>query len=416
MIKVSTISTSTKGGAGIAAYRLHKSLNLSNDVKSIFINAFEKDIDQRIFQEHQNVNVGQPNFFGKIIRKINHIFLPEYKHIHTLSDKYKYKLSKLNLKCEIASVLHSKYAIEENIEVKNADIIHLHWISDLINYPTFFKSIKQPIVWTLHDMNPFQGLFHYKNDEGNNPQSSLLNKKFIEDKIKYIKKHNNLHIVCLTDWMLEASKNSDILGSYPHYLIPNGLDFTLFNNQLSKTELKTKFSIDNDYKTLLFVSQDIKNIRKGFDLLSNALKLITNHKFNVITVGNNHVELPKNFNHIHFKHIDDINKLNELYSLADLFILPSREDNLPNVMLESWANGTPIISFNTGGMKDWVIPNQNGILIDDFSINSFAEELINFAADKYTFDPKFIRNYAKQNFNQIEQTKKYIKLYQSILK
>jgi glycosyltransferase involved in cell wall biosynthesis len=264
-------------------------------------------------------------------------------------------------------------------------------------------------------MNPFQGIFHYKNDELNNPSISKIDKEIKRLKNTFIHRNQNIHIVCLTDWMYQASKKSAILGKYPHYLIPNGLDFNQFKTALSKNELKATYSINNNNKTLLFISQDIKNPRKGFDLLKNSLDLITDTPFNVVTVGNNQVELPTNFNHIHFNPIDDLGKLNELYMLADLFLLPSREDNLPNVMLESFANGTPIISFNTGGMKDWVVPYKNGILVDDFSTKQFAQELLNFANNNYIFDAEYIRSYAEQNFNQLEQTKKYTELYQNIL-
>lgn len=85
-------------------------------------------------------------------------------------------------------------------------------------------------------------------------------------------------------------------------------------------------------------------------------------------------------------------------------------------MLESFANGTPIMSFKLGGMKDWVINKENGILVDELTSECFAKELINFADNKYTFDEAIIKEYAMKNFNQISQTEKYIKLYKSILK
>lgn len=416
MIKVSTISTANTGGAGIAALRLHTSLNQQKLISSTFINIVNENSNEKIVRVQPSIMVNSgENLINRVHGKINRTLKTNLPLFIDNLTQFKSKINNYTLNCEIASLPFSQFKVEKEPALLTSDLIHLHWVAEFINYPTFFKSIKKPIVWTLHDMNPFQGIFHYKNDEVNNHSISKIDKEIKRLKKKFIHQHPNIHIVCLTDWMYQASKNSAALGKYPHYLIPNGLDFTQFKTVLSKDELKTTYSINNNNKTLLFISQDLKNPRKGFDLLTSSLDLITDTPFNVVTVGNNQVELPTNFNHIHFSHIDDLGKLNELYTLADLFLLPSCEDNLPNVMLESFANGTPIISFNTGGMKDWVIPYKNGILVDDFSTKLFAQELINFANNNYIFDAKYIRSYAEQNFNQLEQTKKYTELYQNIL-
>ena len=416
LITISTISTSNTGGAGIAALRLHKSLNQQKLVSSTFINTVNENSNEKIVRVQPSIMVNSgEHLINRIHRKINRTLKTNLPLFIDNLTRFKSKINNYTLNCEIASLPFSQFKVEKEPTLLNSDLIHLHWVAECINYPTFFKSIKKPIVWTLHDMNPFQGIFHYKNDEINNPSISKIDKEIQRLKNTFIHRNQNIHIVCLTDWMYQASKNSAILGGYPHYLIPNGLDFTQFKTALSKDELKATYSINNNNKTLLFISQDIKNPRKGFDLLKNSLDLITDTPFNVVTVGNNQVELPTNFNHIHFNHIEDLSELNELYTLADLFLLPSREDNLPNVMLESFANGTPIISFNTGGMKDWVVPYKNGILVDDFSTKQFAQELLNFANNNYIFDAEYIRSYAEQNFNQLEQTKKYTELYQNIL-
>ena len=405
-IKIATISTSNKGGGGIAAFRLHQGLNDVVGVMSNFFNQITAtDETAQIIKVEPENKIGIKKIIGKANNKISLNELAVYNN----------KLSKLTLNCEIASLPYSSYKIENHPLIKEADIVHLHWVADFVNYPSFFKKIKKPIVWTLHDMNPFQGLFHYKNDEINNTVASVLDRKVYQDKRKFIHQHSNLHIVCLTDWMFKASSNSDILGDYPHYLIPNGLDFSANKKNDNSQRLKTKYNIDNNNKTLLCVSQNLKNPRKGFDLLQKALNNISDQCFNIITLGNNSIQLPSNFNHVHINHIDDLNELNSIYSLADLFLLPSKEDNLPNVMLEAFANGIPIIAFNTGGMKDWIISNENGILVDDFSAKEFAKELIKFAQNTYAFNSVDIKRYAEKHFNVINQRKKYIHLYQSIL-
>lgn len=415
MIKVATISTANKGGAGIAAYRLHQNLNQSGLVHSNFINSFSETSSIKSIIKLKASPSSPLSLEKKIIKKISNRILSNNLFFESDETKLRNKIASFDLNCEFYSIPYSNFLIEKNEQVVNSDIVHLHWVADFLNYETFFKNINTPIVWTLHDMNPFQGIFHYKNDELNNSSVSRINKTVFNEKMNFIHQHKNIHIVCLTQWMYEASINSKTLGNYPHYLIPNGLDFSSFNLQQSPQELKSKYNILNDNKTLLFISQDITNIRKGIDLLKGALEKLPTLNLNIITVGNNEIKLPENFTHIHFNHIDDMNVLNELYTLADLFVLPSREDNLPNVMLESFANGTPVLAFNTGGMKDWIIQNETGILVKDIDSISLAKEITNFANGLYSFDASIIKQYATENFNKDVQTKKYIELYQNIL-
>ena len=67
----------------------------------------------------------------------------------------------------------------------NPDIIHLHWIGGFVDIPTFFKHVKKPIIWTLHDMNPFQGGFHYKDDVLNyKTYISKFDDRIIEEALK----------------------------------------------------------------------------------------------------------------------------------------------------------------------------------------------------------------------------------------
>ena len=187
MIKVVHISTSKNGGAGIAAYRIHEALNKTNQVESYFIqqnkNARNKDekIDSAPFYK--------PSIIFRILRKLK---LTDYIE----NSKLRKFVKSFSSNFEIATFPTSSYRIEEHPLVKEADIIHLHWVADFLNYPTFFKKIKKPIIWTLHDMNPFQGLFHYKNDE-------LSNKKDlgrIDEKIKFLKQkhiHQNKNIIMI---------------------------------------------------------------------------------------------------------------------------------------------------------------------------------------------------------------------------
>lgn len=406
-MKIATISTYvSSGGAAIAAFRLHQGLMKHNDVDSVIIQKFAED---RGFMQQNNIYLAEKDKspIAKVSRKLN---------IDKVALENK-KLNKLAGKYEIVSTPFSSYRLENHPLIKEADIIHLHWVADnFLNYPTFFKNIKQPIVWTLHDMNPFQGLFHYRQDEINSEGGLKDFDKRIHDiKLQSIHEKDDMHIVALSSWMKEYSESSSILGKYPHYMIPNGLDYNNFP-LLCKIDIKKEMGFENNRKTLLFIAADINNPRKGFDLLLSAIDRLGDINFNLISIGGKKISVNDKINHIHYEKITNIADLNKVYAVADLTILPSREDNLPNIMLESFANGTPVISFGNGGMRDHIKNGENGILIEDINPKALAEGIGDFCKDKYLFDNDNIRKYAIENFSDIKQSEKYIKLYNSILK
>lgn len=407
MIKIATISTSDKGGAGIAAFRLHENLNHTNVIKSSFLQA---DMFGYNRNNHINVRPNYPNKFKRGLKKLGFDDNPDLI--------FKKQIAKNPANYEIATSAITNFRLEAQPKVLEADIIHLHWVANFINYPTFFKQLKnKPIVWTLHDMNPFQGLFHYKEDALKNKDTlGAFDRKMFELKKKALKKHRNIHIVCYAKWMFETSKNSELLGEFQHHFIPQGIDFS----ELQKFDIlqeKIKLNLNNNKKTLLFLAQSLDNHRKGGDLLRTALSLVKDKNFNLITIGSNvdRINIPSEINHLHFDHTANVQDLYKFYAISDLTILPSREDNLPNIMLESFANGTPILSFNVGGMKDHVFENTTGLIAEDLSSECLAKKIDEFLLNKYNFDAYKIREYAMKNFSSQNQVKNYTELYKSLI-
>ena len=404
--KVVTLSKFRGGGAGIAAYRLHEALNKVG-FKSTFLTshrAGDQDAENLVY-------VSNKSKLQRILKKL-------IRSSSTKSDyiEKKIKLNNYKTQCEIKSLPYSDYKLEQEKQVKDASIVHLHWVSEFVNYESFFKDVKQPVVWTLHDMNPFQGVFHYKDDEIRNKQvigsfdESIRNKKQ-----HYIHAKENIHIVCLSKWLMEASQQSEIFGRYPHYLIPNGLSESNFNRIDDIEERKVAIGLNPESKTFLFVAQDLDNPRKGFDLLYSALEKIKDKHINIITVGSNKPELFEKFTHVHFSNLKQGEEINEKYQMADMTLLTSREDNLPNVMLESFFNGTPVMAFNTGGMKEHIKDGENGVLIDCFDTNKLSEAMMRVINNEHSYSSEIIKNYALKYFDVNLQTEKYKELYNKIL-
>lgn len=403
-MKVVHIVTSISGGAGIATMRLHRALRNSG-VESYVLQ--KVDTDERLKAEGVYTLYESTNLLYRLRRKLG--LTPEKKQqklISTYARNYEY---------EIATFPTTSYRIDEHPLVKNADIIHLHWIGLFLDYPTFFRKIKKPIVWTLHDKNPFHGLFHTETDELKNDRYIPLNKKALQVKKEALKNSTNIYIVTPSIWLLNKSKISEIFSSKPHKCISNIIDS---HQKIDHLEALKHLGISNTFKTFIFIAHSIDIPRRGFFILKEALHLINSDllNLNLITVGGDKIDLGiPSINHIHYEYTNNFQLINTLYSAADIQILPTMEDNLPNVMLESFANGTPVISFSNGGMAEHVHNGETGILVKEMNAVALKNAIEDFINNKYNFDRESIRNYAKKHFDAEKQALKYIELYKQIL-
>lgn len=410
MIKVVHIGTSIKGGAGIAMLRLHESLMQ------------EEKIESHILQTNpttpldESKNIHQCTHFHPLAYRIK-------KKIGLLSrlsriEYYTKKIENQPKDYEMATLPFSYYPLHLHPLIVEADIINLHWTSKILDFPTFFENIKQPIVWTLHDEYPFLGLFHYLGDSERNTNKTL---KEIDNRVKEIKlrsyaKKKNLHIVYLSEWMKEQSTICDLFSKLESQIIPNGLNYNRYPI-LDREYAKKILGIDNSKKNILFVAENIRVYRKGMDMLLAALNQINTESFNLISVGSGDIHrlLDPSISYTNLGSIQNPNLLNLIYSASDITIIPSREDNLPNVMTESMLNGTPVVSFNNGGMREHIITGRNGILVTDMDCNALAHAIKDFIDGRYQFDHNIIRQYPIENLNYQKQTDAYIDLYNSIL-
>jgi len=317
---------------------------------------------------------------------------------------------------EIATLPFSNYLIHNHPLYKVADLINLHWIDGIVDYHSFFLNNDKPIVWTFHDMNPFLGIFHYHNDEVLNAEIC----KSFDIKIKRIKMDafkniKNAAFITPSNWLLNVANKSNVFSDFYKKEIPNSINFDVFKIQ-DKTVLRKQFCIPESEFVILFVSDSLKNPRKGFDLLLDALKFLGNEAISILTIGKGKVPMVDNLNIISLGEINSSEKMAECYAVADVFVLPSREDNLPNVMLESFACGTPLIGFNVGGIAEHTIPNLTGFLADEFTGDSLADAIIKMKVNKENYKREIIRKYAKDNFGFQKQADSYLEMYNLILK
>jgi len=399
-MKVVHIIYSTSGGAGIAAYRLHLGL-LNEGVNSTIL-----CVKNKIENAPSVVVVDKPRFsiFKRLVNKIIPIItiLKNRKELELLEGTY-----------EVATFPTSDYRIHEHSLIKEANIINLHWIGDFIDYPTFFKKCKKPIVWTLHDMNPFLGCFHYiQDDESNRHHFKALNKKIISIKKKSYQKAYIHTIITPSKWLLQASKKSELFGCYSHKHIYNGADERIFKSY-DVDKAREELKLPKNKIIFLFASLDIGSFRKGFDIIEGIMKELAIDTLLFVAIGNPPVNRHKNIHYI--GSINNPNKMAQVYAASNAFLLPSREDNLPNTMVESLLCGTPVISSNIGGMAEVIINGENGYLVDEITIEAFKEAILKFIENKNEFNHLEISLKAQKYFSEKVLATNYLNLYKSIV-
>jgi glycosyltransferase involved in cell wall biosynthesis len=395
------------GGANVAAYRIHNSqLNIGID-SELWV---EKVISGDFTVKNKGLKILN---FGKLVisRLIFKLFRTENKILHSLS--------------LFPSLLVKK------INNSDADIVNLHWVQNEMFSIEDIRKIKKPIVWTIHDMWAFCGAEHYTDDlrwqEGyfnrNRPNYEKgldLNKWVWKRKLGNWKKP--FTIVSPSTWLNECSLKSVLFNKFDNVCIPYPID-TLKWKPINKVIARNILNLPIDSPLILFGAVGGGNDpRKGFDLLCEALNFLNSKITNVelVVFGQNKPQNELNFGFpAHYMgHLHDEISLRILYSAADVMIIPSRQDNLPNTGIESHACGTPVVAFDIGGLSDIVEHKVTGYLAKPFDTLDMAEGISWVLSDKENLS--HLSENASKKANEIWNMevigRRYLDLYDSIHK
>lgn len=420
-MKVLHINKGQEGGAAWCARRINTAL-LKQGIESKMLFAegtrMPEGIDGAIAEKDKTI--WYSNWFTT---KAKHLLnrIPFYID----ADKMSAIFETINKHRPFSKHLHHPLSNYTNIAyhplVKEADIIHLHWVPEFVDYPTFFKNVKKPIIWTLHDMFPAVGVMHYESDFSKLPEElKKLNDRCLNIKKTGIKKSNSLHIVAISDKMKEVINTSDVLGGLPTTLIHNGVDTKLYKPTEKASSKISEFinALDLNTKVFMFSSFAIEDKRKGLDRVFDALRMITaktKKKIALVIVGGykDADRLPEAPFPIFFTgRINDQKELAMIYTLCDYFINASYEEAFAQTPLEAMACGTPVIMTPCSGASDLIEPF-NGVICDGFDSEALAKGI--YKALNNHYDSELIRQYIIDEFDYDKIAKKYIRLYQNIL-
>ena len=213
------------------------------------------------------------------------------------------------------------------------------------------------------------------------------------------------------------------MRNWPLNIISYPID-TDFWKPVSKKIMREQLNLPKGVPLLLFGAFDSeKDQRKGYDLLLSTLEHLKAHsKFNdveLVVFGQNKPKLPtKHAIPIHYMgKIHDDESLRSIYNASDVILIPSRQDNLPNIAVEAQACGIPVISFNVGGLPDIIEHRKTGYIAKAFEIEDLANGILWFLShpDKEHLN-KDVREQAVLKFSQKKIAEEYLNIYKNLLR
>ena len=325
------------------------------------------------------------------------------------------------------SVFGTKQLIRKMKEIR-PDILHLHNLHNFtVNIPALFSYIKKEnvrTVWTLHDCWAMTGKCPYfdlaecekwKTGCYSCPALRDYPKAYMDRtrmmwklKKKWFTGVGDMTLITPSRWLAEIVKES-YLSEYPVRVIHNGIDLDVFR-PAADSGTAEKYGIPEGKYIVLGVAFDWDK-RKGLDVFRELAGQLPD-SYRIVLVGTNDAidrTLPDSVICIH--RTQNQEELARLYSLADVLVNPTREDNFPTVNLEALACGTPVITFRTGGSPE-SIDETCGICVERGDTVATARSIASVCEGK-PFTPEACRQRATQ-FEKHSCFMQYAELYREM--
>lgn len=358
------------GGAGVAATRLHRALNKHGVFARLLV-------DQLSSQEEGVVGISaSPALKRKYWIRFAAERLYFFPYERDRSVRFAFSPARIGVD------------LSNHPLVKQAEVIHLNWVNfgfQSIHTLEKLLELGKPVVWTLHDMWTFTGGCHYSRGCDNfsthcqycsflrKPDRYDLSFQIFEQKKRLFERYP-ITLVCPSEWLADLARQSTLAKNMRVEVIPYAIDSTVFKPH-DKMETRNKLGLPSGKKLVLFGSANIRDPRKGFSYLREALEVVKDLDLEIVTFGKSAPEafdgLGVPFHNLGI--LDSETKIAAAYSAADVMVVPSLEDNLPNTVMESMSCGTPVVGFRTGGIPDMIDHEINGFVAELKSADALAE-------------------------------------------
>ncbi len=406
------------GGAARASFRIFQSLKKYGVDVSMLVKTKLSD-DSAIYEVSSFRRRGVLSKIDVYNTKLkNYYYKTQLKKYNVQQGYFLSNLSSINLSTALQSI--------------DFDIIHLNWISHEYLNIDMLRTLKKPIVWTLHDCWAFTGICHYF-DQCNNYTSScgscsLLNSVDEKDLSNEIWRKKSLnyelcimHIVTPSHWLGNSAQQSSLLKNKPISVIPYPINTDIFTPQ-DKVAARERLGLKQVGKYVLFGAMNaLDDQRKGYQYIDKAVKLLasqghTDIQLVIFGTSKSFEERNECISIIYLNSINNDAKMIDLYSAADVTVVPSISENLSLVIMESLACGTPVVAFDIGGNPDMIDHKKDGYLATPYSAEEIANGILwvlsntNEGNLAYNARQKILDKYSEKTIAE-----KYIKLYDSIL-
>jgi len=410
-LRVLHITTSDSGGAGAACLRLHRALRDLRVDSRVLVN-------KRHGSDAGVVRTGT-RWTGALRYRLDRLPLLLYPRKNIFAS---WSVNWLNIPRTFG------------FDGFEPDVLHPHWIGDGFLSLRRLADSGKPVVWTLHDMWAFTGGCHYSRDCdqfmkgcGACPQLGSTNLQDLSARsaIRKAQAWSAISgtLVSPSPWLAEAARRSVVFRTARVDVIPNGLDGNLFTPG-DRSESRRQLGLKSDERILLAGAVGaVKDERKGFSLLIEAIKACvaegSTEKWRLLVFGaeigpgQEAIGIPVTY----CGTVHDERDLPRIYRAADVYTLPSLQDNLPNTVVEAFACGTPVVAFRAGGLANMIGDGITGRLAEPYSTQSFAAALRDVLAAPA---PDRWRKACREEFERVyawpRPAENYLKLYEEMMK
>lgn len=326
-------------------------------------------------------------------------------------------------------VSRTKRNILKNISKYNPDVVHIHWVSASASLKEL-ADLPVPTVWSMHDIGLATGGCCYpgtceryvsgcgccpKLDSNNEDDFSHI---LYRDRCDIFSKCSH-RFVALSEWQRNVVQRSQIMKRNSVQVIHNGVDVVKFK-PLDMVKSRRALSLPLGRPLIAFGAESLDNPLKGKDVLLESLNMLKSESPEasspvLVTFGCSSSRIMEecSLDVIELGYLSS-DKLAQLFSAVDVVVVPSLEDNCPQVPLEAQACGAPVVGFELTGVAELINDLFSGMVVgfnDSIALKNGIVKVLSQSAELRVN----ARNHVLKNFDISVVTNKYIDLYQQVI-
>lgn len=380
-MKVCHVSSSDRqGGAAIAAQRLCSALR-------------SQGVDSSMFVRH--LTQASPEWI-KAYRPDKGLVKTAARAFRGWQIKLQNRAVRSRAAYEGFSDPRSRYNVQLIDNLPRHDVIHLHWVDEFVDLAAVCERMQAPVVWTLHDMNLLTGGCHYDLGCGRYVKGCGLCPQLSSKRADDASARNwqrkrtwlsaiageRIRLVAPSGWLANCAGRSPLTMDLPVQVIPNGVPTEVFRPH-DKAALREILGIGQGEVVLMCVANDLSVTRKGMSDFIAAVEALQEKVDPLVLPLGRGFQTAGHFRQFRLHdRIEDPRLLSMLYSVADLLVLPSLQDNFPNVVLEAMACGVPVVAYAAGGTPEMITDGETGALVTVGDVRALKEAIAALINDR----------------------------------